>query len=124
MKFSIREIQTFIYLILMLISLVVLIISFNDLVIKNSSFINSGLTFGQAGNWNYWILTISFIAFAIFAYIFFRLTSSVRKFRSIVSGSSKQNFLKNLKDLEALAKKLGPSFEESLSAAKLRWNVK
>lgn len=124
MKLSIREYQSIIYLVVMLVALVGLIISFNDLVIKNSALINSGLTLGGTGNWLYWIITISFIAFAIFAYLLLKLTSNVRKFRKIVSGSSKQNFLKNLKELEVLASKLGPSFEKSLVAAKLKWNVK
>lgn len=124
MKFSIREVQSFIYLIILLVCLVFLVISFNNLVIKDQGLINLGLTLGQAGDWLYWILTVAFIGAAIFLYLFLKSTIDVRKFRQIVGGNSKQNFLKNLKELEVLARKLGPSFEESLASAKAKWNVK
>ncbi len=124
MKFSFREIQSVIYLVVLLVSIAFMIISFNDLVTKNSSLINSGVTLQGTGNWDLWIITLSFIGTGVFAYFFFKLTSDVKKFRRIVGGSSKQIFLKNIKELELLARKLGPSFEQSLAAAKTRWNIK
>ena len=47
-----------------------------------------------------------------------------KKSISIISGSSKQNFIKNIKELEELAYKLGPTFEKRLQEAKERWNYK
>jgi hypothetical protein len=56
--------------------------------------------------------------------MYYKAVSNAKRFNSIISGSSKQNFIKNIKELEELAYKLGPSFEKRLLEAKEKWNYK
>lgn len=124
MKFSLRSIQSYIYVIMAAVSIVVFVIVFNDLVIGNQAIIKSGLSFASTGNWMYWIFIVSLLGLIIFIYLYLKFLSDAKKFSDIISGSSKQNFIKNIKDLERIAYKLGPAFEEKLQEAKSRWNYK
>ena len=110
MNASLREIQSYFYVILSAISIVVFAIAFNNLLVGNKGLINAGLSFAAAGTWIYWIFTVSFIGLVFFLYMYYKTVSNARKFNSIISGSSKQNFIKNIKELEELAYKLDPTY--------------
>jgi hypothetical protein len=124
MKFSFRTIQSYIYIFMAAVSIVFFVIVFNNLLIGNQALIKSGLSLASTGNWMYWIFIASLIGVIIFIYLYLKFLSDAKKFTDIISGSSKQNFIKNLKDLEQIAYKLGPAFEEKLREAKSRWNYK
>ena len=124
MNASFREIQSYFYVFLSAVSIVVFAISFNNLLVGNKDLINAGLSFAAAGTWIYWIFTVSFIGLIFFLYMYYKAVSNARKFNSIISGSSKQSFIKNIKELEELAYKLGPTFEKRLQEAKEKWNYK
>lgn len=124
MKFSFRELQSYIYIIMAAISIVVFVIVFNNLLVGNQAIIKSGLSFASTGNWMYWIFTVSLIGLILFIYLYVRFLADAKKFADIISGSSKQNFIRNLKDLERIAYKLGPAFEKKLQEAKSHWNYK
>jgi hypothetical protein len=124
MKFSFRSIQSYIYIILAAVSIVIFVIVFNNLLIGNQAVIKAGLSFASTGNWMYWIFVVSLIGLILFIYLYLKFLSDAKKFTNIISGSSKQNFIKNLKELEQIAYKLGPAFEEKLREAKIRWNYK
>ncbi len=124
MNASLKEIQSYFYVLLSAISIVVFVIAFNNLLVGNKDLINAGLSFAAAGTWIYWIFTVSFIGLVFFLYMYYKAVSNAKRFNSIISGSSKQNFIKNIKELEELAYKLGPSFEKRLLEAKEKWNYK
>ncbi len=124
MKFSFREIQSYIYIIMAAVSIVVFVIVFNNLLVGNQAIIKSGLSFASTGDWMYWIFVVSLIGLILFIYLYLRFLIDAKKFTEIISGSSKQSFIKNLKDLERIAYKLGPAFEKKLQDAKSHWNYK
>ena len=124
MKFSFRSIQSYIYIILAAVSIVIFVIVFNNLLIGNQAVIKAGLSFASTGNWMYWIFVVSLMGLILFIYLYLKFLSDAKKFTNIISGSSKQNFIKNIKELEELAYKLGPSFEKRLLEAKEKWNYK
>ncbi len=124
MKFSLRQMQSYIFITFAALSIVIFAISFNDLLIGNSSLLKAGITFTSLGTWNYWIFTVSMLSLLIFLYMFMKVLSDTRKFNRIVSGSSKQTFIKNVRELETLAHRLGPVFSQRLKEAKDRWNYK
>ena len=124
MNVSFKELQSYFYVFLSAVSIVVFVIAFNNLLVGNKDLINAGLSFAAAGPWIYWIFTVSFIGLIFFLYMYYKAVSNARKFNSIISGSSKQSFIKNIKELEELAYKLGPTFEKKLLEAKEKWNYK
>ena len=124
MNVSFKELQSYFYVFLSAVSIVVFAIAFNNLLVGNKDLINAGLSFAAAGTWIYWIFTVSFIGLIFFLYMYYKAVSNARKFNSIISGSSKQSFIKNIKELEELAYKLGPTFEKRLQEAKEKWNYK
>ena len=124
MNVSFKELQSYFYVFLSAVSIVVFVIAFNNLLVGNKDLINAGLSFAAAGPWIYWIFTVSFIGLVFFLYMYYKAVSNARKFNSIISGSSKQSFIKNIKELEELAYKLGPTFEKRLQEAKEKWNYK
>lgn len=124
MASSWREFQSVIYLILMAIGVVLLILTVNDLVIKNSSVIQSGFSLTVLGNWEYWILVAALFISATFAYYFVKVTSDTKKFNELIKSSSKHSFLKNLKELQKIARTLGPSYETELQKSMDKWKVK
>ena len=109
MNVSFQELQSYFYVFLSAVSIVVFVIAFNNLLVGNKDLINAGLSFAAAGTWIYWIFTVSFIGLVFFLYMYYKAVSNARKFNSIISGSSKQSFIKNIKELEELAYKLGPT---------------
>ncbi len=124
MATSWREYQSIIYLILMAFGVALLVLTMNDLVIKNSSVIQSGFTLTVIGNWEYWIFALALIISATFAYYFVKVTNDTKSFNELIKSTSKHNFLKNLKKLQKIARNLGPKYEAQLQESMDKWKVK
>lgn len=119
-----REYQSVLYLVLMAVGVVLLILTFNDMVIKNESVIQSGFSLLFLGNWEYWIFALAIIIAGTFAYYFLKVTNDTKKFNELIKSSSKNTFLKNLKELQRIARSLGPKFELELQKSMEKWKVK
>ncbi|MEM0158041.1 MAG: DUF3198 domain-containing protein [Thermoplasmataceae archaeon] len=123
-RVSIREFQAYIYLVFLALGIVLLFITSNDLIFYNTSIYDSGLTFKVAGDWEYWIFALGIVLVMLFAYMYTKITRDYRKFRTILDGNSKQTFVKNLKNLQKIARNLGPRYEEELRRKIEEWKVK
>ena len=124
MAFRIKDFQMYIYIIFMAIGLALFVISSNDLIFGNKALINNGITFKSAGPWNYWIFTLGIIMTALFVYLYAKTMSDVSKFRRLMESDSKYSFMKNMKQLEVIAQRLGSTYKERLAAAKEKWKIK
>ncbi len=121
---DIREFKPIILLLLLAVAVVVLVLSGNDLIFGNTSLVGFGLTLTSTGNWEYWIFTGSFIFSVLFGYMFYSIARDARKFYTIVEKGTKLSLTKNLKDVQKIAKRLGPAYEEKLAEASKKWNVR
>jgi hypothetical protein len=124
MAFRFKDFQTYVYIVLMAIGLALFIISSNDLIFGNKALIDNGITFQSVGPWNYWIFTLGIIMTGLFVYLYAKTMSDVSKFRRLMESDSKYSFMKNMKDLEAIAQRLGTTYKERLAAAKEKWKIK
>ncbi|MCL4328201.1 MAG: DUF3198 domain-containing protein [Candidatus Thermoplasmatota archaeon] len=121
---KIKEFQFPIYLTVACVSAVFFIVSFNDEVIHNQTLIQDSLTLSSLGDWVYWIFALSFVLAAVFAYETYAVLRDTKSFYRLIRSDSKQNFVKNIKELNRISKKLGGTFREDLDSAKERWNVR
>jgi hypothetical protein len=119
-----KDYQFFIYLVLLAISILVLIISMNDVLFHNSGFSTYFVTFSSIGNWIYWIFVAGVIFTILFFYLFYRVLLDMRKFDELVSKGSKFSLMKSLKELRVISKRLGPRYQKLLSEAMEKYKVK
>ncbi len=124
MSRSWREFQSYIYLALLASCIVILVMTINDLLVSNSALKNSGFTLTAAGAWETWIFAFALVFSIIFAYYFAKIVRETKKFHSLIASSSKHNFVKNLKDLQRIARILGPRYEQILKESMDKWKVK
>ncbi len=124
MASSWREYQSILYLVLMAIGVVLLILTLNDLVIKNPAVMDSGFSLTVIGNWEYWVFALAIILSGTFAYYFAKVTNDTKKFNRLIKSSSKHSFLQNLRELQKISRSLGPSFETELQKVMNKWKVK
>lgn len=108
----------------MAVGVVLLIMTVNDLIIKNTAVIDSGFTLQIMGEWETWLFAIAILIAAVFAYYFAKVTSDTKKFHRLMDSTSKQNFVKNLRELRKIARSLGPTYEEMLQKSMDKWKVK
>jgi len=100
------------------------VISANDVIFHSDFLSNSALSFSSLGNWDYWIFVAGIIFTLLFFYFLYRITIDMRKFEELVSKQSKYNFVKSMKDLQKIARRLGPKYERQLTAAMEKFKVK
>ncbi len=124
MSARIKDYQFYIYLVAFVISFFVLVISANDVIFHSDFLSNSALSFSSLGNWDYWIFVAGVIFTLLFFYFLYKITIDMRKFEELVSKQSKYNFVKSIKDLQKIAKRLGPKYERQLAAAMEKFKVK
>ncbi|MCL4359021.1 MAG: DUF3198 domain-containing protein [Candidatus Thermoplasmatota archaeon] len=124
MSARIKDYQFYIYLVAFVISFFVLVISANDVIFHSDFLSNSALSFSSLGNWDYWIFVAGVIFTLIFFYFLYKITIDMRKFEELVSKQSKYNFVKSMKDLQKIARRLGPKYERQLAAAMEKFKVK
>lgn len=124
MASSWREYQSILYLVLMAIGVVLLILTLNDLVIKNPAVLDSGFSLIALHNWEYWVFALAIILAGTFAYYFIKVTNDTKKFNKLIKSSSKHSFLKNLRELQKISHSLGPKFEVELHEVMNKWKVK
>ena len=124
MSAKIKDYQFYIYLVAFVISFFVLVISANDVIFHSDFLSNSALSFSSLGNWDYWIFVAGVIFTLIFFYFLYKITIDMRKFEELVSKQSKYNFVKSMKDLQKIARRLGPKYERQLAAAMEKFKVK
>ncbi len=124
MSARIKDYQFYIYLVAFVISFFVLVISANDVIFHSGFLSNSALSFSSLGNWDYWIFVAGVIFTLLFFYFLYKITIDMRKFEELVSKQSKYNFVKSIKDLQKIAKRLGPKYERQLAAAMEKFKVK
>lgn len=124
MATSWRQYQSYLYLFLMAVGVVLLIMTVNDLIINNTAVIDSGFTLKFMGAWETWLFAIAILIAATFSYYFAKVTSDTKKFHKLLDSSSKQNFVKNLRELQKIARNLGPTYEELLHKSMDKWKVK
>ncbi len=121
MEKSLRDYQFFLYVILFAVSIVVFVISANQLLFHES--LLNQLSF-NVGYWIYWIFALSLIFALTFIYMVFSVIKNASRFEELINSTSKSTFVKNLKELEIISKKLGKSYIIQLKTAKERWKVK
>ena len=124
MSARIKDYQFYIYLVAFVISFFVFVISANDVIFHSDFLSNSALSFSSLGNWDYWIFVAGVIFTLLFFYFLYRITIDMRKFEELVSKQSKYNFVKSMKDLQKIARRLGPKYERQLTAAMEKFKVK
>ncbi len=124
MSARIKDYQFYIYLVAFVISFFVFVISANDVIFHSDFLSNSALSFSSLGNWDYWIFMAGIIFTLLFFYFLYRITIDMRKFEELVSKQSKYNFVKSMKDLQKIARRLGPKYERQLTAAMEKFKVK
>ena len=124
MSARIKDYQFYIYLVAFVISFFVLVISANDVIFHSNFLSNSALSFSALGNWDYWIFVAGVIFTLLFFYFLYKITIDMRKFEELVSKQSKYNFVKSMKDLQKIARRLGPKYERQLAAAMEKFKVK
>ena len=124
MSAKIKDYQFYIYLVAFVISFFVFVISANDVIFHSDFLSNSALSFSSLGNWDYWIFVAGVIFTLLFFYFLYRITIDMRKFEELVSKQSKYNFVKSMKDLQKIARRLGPKYERQLTAAMEKFKVK
>jgi phosphotransferase system glucose/maltose/N-acetylglucosamine-specific IIC component len=124
MNGNLKNFTLIIYFGILIASVIVWVISANDLLFHYSGLTNNSITFNYLGNWNYWIFTISLVLVLIFAYYTYVWIKEDKKFITMTSSESKQTFVKNLKSLEKIARKHGSRFQSMLNEAKEKWKVR
>ena len=124
MSARIKDYQFYIYLVAFVISFFVLVISANDVIFHSNFLSSSALSFSSLGNWDYWIFVAGVIFTLLFFYFLYKITIDMRKFEELVSKQSKYNFVKSMKDLQKIARRLGPKYERQLAAAMEKFKVK
>lgn len=124
MSSRLKDFQFFIYLIFLTVSVIVLVISMNDVIFHDSSLSTYFLTFSSLGNWDYWILALSLIFSIIFFYFIYRNLFDMRKFEELVTKGSKYNFVRSIKELQTISRRLGPRYERRLSEAMEKFKIK
>lgn len=123
-KGKIKEFKIPISLVFLAISLfasVIIVIYWFSLAIlptEFTSFIN------YTGDWVYYIFALSIIGDGYFTYLFFTTVNSRKKFEELMNTDSKSAFVKNVRDLEIEARKLGPSFKRRLEEKKEQLKIK
>jgi len=92
-----------------------------NLVILPVEFIN---LIDFIGNWSYYIFTIALIGFFYSVYLFYRTVKDRKEFEELMNADSKSAFVKNLRDLEIISRRLGPSFVKKLREKKEELKIK
>ena len=124
MNRSWRQYQSYIYLAILAIGIVLLIMTVNDLIVKDPGLKTSGFTLAATGAWETWIFALAVVVSIIFAYYFVKVVQETKKFHSLITSSSKHTFVKNLRDLQRIAGHLGPKYEALLRESMDKWKVK
>lgn len=124
MTSSWREYQSYLYIVLLAVGIVLLVITINDLIIKNTAVTDSGFTLQTLKAWEYWVFVLGIILSASFAYFYAKLLSDTRKFHRLIQSSSKHTFVKNLKELQKISRSLGPKYVNLLHESMDKWKVK
>ena len=92
-----------------------------NLVILPVEFIN---LINFIGNWSYYIFAIALIGFFYSVYLFYRTVKDRKEFEELMNADSKSAFVKNLRDLEIISRRLGPSFVKKLREKKEELKIK
>ena len=77
-----------------------------------------------AGAWNWWFLILGVILLLAGGWYAVDNIRKRRKFEEYIESDSKKKFVQNLRELEEIAYKLGPKYEERLAEKKREWRVK
>lgn len=75
------------------------------------------------GDWIYWIFVLSIAMSIAGLYYTYDTIRKTREFFKYLNSDSKSKFISKLKDLEILAYKLGPHYQEMLEEKKKEWKV-
>ena len=124
MNRSWREYQFYIYLALLAVGIVFLLMTLNDLIVRNPGLKSAGFTLASVGAWETWIFALAVILSAVFAYYFVKIARETKKFHNLIASSSKHSFVKNLRELQLIARHLGPKYESILKESMDKWKVK
>lgn len=92
-----------------------------NLVILSDQF-NSFISF--IGYWSYYIFGASIIIFLYFSYVLYVNIKDRRKFEELMHTDSKNAFVKNIKDLEIISRRLGPKFVKKYNEKKEELKIK
>ncbi len=123
-KGKIKEFKIPISLLIIAVSLFFIILfplKWFNLVILSDPF-NSMINY--IGDWSYYIFAISLIAFFYFTYVLYVNIKDRRKFEELIYSDSKNVFVKNLRDLEIISKRLGPKFVKRFNEKKEELKIK
>jgi hypothetical protein len=124
MSNSWRQYQSYIYIVFLALGVVLLILTINDLIVRNPRLKSSGFTLAFTGAWETWIFALALVITVLFAYYYGKVVRETKKFHSLISSSSKHNFVKNLRELQTIAMHLGPKYQALLKESMEKWKVK
>ena len=119
-----KNYQFYLYVVLFAIGAVFLLITVNDLVTRNEAIIKSGLSLLSTGNWEYWIFAVSLVVAFTFFYLSLKIATQTKRFEDLISSDSKYTFVKNIKELQKLARDLGPRYGQQLNQAMEKWKIR
>lgn len=74
--------------------------------------------------WTWWLLVVGIILIFIFTIMIYLRIKRLREFRDIFDTESKSKFRKNVVQIEELAIKLGPEFEEKVIEKEEEFNLR
>ncbi len=76
------------------------------------------------GEWNWWILVGGIILVIAGGWYSVDTIRKRREFEEYMESESKREFIKNLRELEELAYKLGEKYQKQLEEKKKEWKIK
>lgn len=76
------------------------------------------------GYWTVWVLIFSIIVIFIGTWYTYDTIRKRREFEEYIKTDRKASFIKHLKDLEVIAYKLGPRYQNILKEKKEIWKIK
>lgn len=84
-----------------------------------------GLDFlSDIGPWGYWAILLGVLAILVGGYYTYDHIAQIRKFKRLMEGRGRANFIKDLDEIERLAYGLGPSYEMKVVERKHEYKLK
>ncbi|MBS3816584.1 MAG: DUF3198 domain-containing protein [Candidatus Thermoplasmatota archaeon] len=75
------------------------------------------------GAWKWWLLVVGGLLLFIFSLILFFRYRNLKEFKDLYNTESKSKFRKNIAQIEKLAMKLGPEYEDKVIEKEEEYNI-
>ncbi|MEF8834528.1 MAG: DUF3198 domain-containing protein [Candidatus Thermoplasmatota archaeon] len=123
-KTSYRQNEFVISIIAIMVGTVMLLIGLFGTLLSDYSPEGFTVMTNAIGNWKWWLLVVGIILIFIFAIMIYLRIKRLREFKDLFETESKSKFRKNVVEIEELAIKLGPEFEDKVVEKEEEFNLK